>query len=433
MELIDKLTLLINKWSAEFITLSVGYQFATILACGTLAWLTHTRWQKFITRLLGNLEKRGLARFFLRATDRAAFALSMLLYLVVCRFVLERFNISVTLLDIFTPLLLSLAGIRIAVYTIRKSFPPSPALRAWEGVFSFMVWGIVALHLIGWLPDALSALDSVGIDMGQSRFTLLSMFKLVIAVLIFMLVANSITRLIETRTQQSLYMSPSMRVGLAKVSRFLVYTIAILLALKSVGIDLTTFAVFSGAIGVGIGFGLQKIFSNFISGFILLFDRSIRPGDVITIGNRFGWVQALHARYVVVRDRDGVEALIPNENLITSEVTNWSYTDRNVRIKIPVQVSYDSDIELAMQQMLEAGNDHPRVLKEPAAVTRLMLFGDNGVELELRVWVRDPEAGLGSVQSDINLNIWRRFKQHNIKIPFPQRDVHIINNDNDSE
>ncbi len=426
MELIDKLTLLLNKWSAQFITLSGGYQFVTILACGILAWFTHRRWQKFISKLLGNLEKRGFARFFLRATDRAAFALSMLLYLVVCRFVLEQFKISVALLDIFTPLLLSLAGIRIAVYTIRKSFPRSPALRAWEGVLSFMVWGIVALHLIGWLPDALSALDSVGVDMGSSRFTLLSMFKLVIAVLIFMLIANSVTRLIEARTRQSLYMSPSMRVGLTKVSKFLVYTIAILLALKSVGIDLTTLAVFSGAIGVGIGFGLQKIFSNFISGFILLFDRSIRPGDVITIGNRFGWVQALHARYVVVRDRDGVETLIPNENLITTEVTNWSYTDRNVRLKLPVQISYDSDVELAMQQMVEASNEHPRVLKEPEAVTRLMSFGDNGIELELRVWVRDPEAGLGSVRSDININIWRRFKHHQIKIPFPQRDVHIV-------
>ena len=427
MELLQNLIALLETWFTEFYTLAGAYQFGTVITCGTLAWLSHNRWQKFISKLLGNFEKKSLARFFLRATDRAAFALSMLLYLVVFRFILEHLDISVKLLDIFTPLLLSLAGIRIAVYTIRKSFPRSPALRAWEGVLSFTVWGVLALHLIGWLPDALAALDSVGVDMGERRFSLLSMFKLLIAVFIFMLVANSVTRLIESRTRQSLYMSPSMRVGLTKVSKFLIYTVAILLALKSVGIDLTNFAVFSGAIGVGIGFGLQKIFSNFISGFILLFDRSIRPGDVITIGTRFGWVQALHARYVVVRDRDGVETLIPNENLITSEVTNWSYTDRNVRLKLPVQVSYDSDVELAMEQMLEAGNEHPRVLKDPVAVTRLMVFADSGIELELRVWVRDPEAGLGSVRSEINLNIWKRFKKHNIVIPFPQRDIHIIN------
>lgn len=426
MDLFHNLVTQFDEWFAEFFTLAVGYQLGTILACGTLAWFSHTGWQKFISKLLGSLEKKSLARFFLRATDRAAFALSMLLYLVVCRFIIERLGTSVTLLDIFTPLLLSLAGIRIAVYTIRKSFPRSPALRAWEGVLSFVVWGIVALHLIGWLPDALKALDSVGISMGESRFTLLSMFKLLIAIFIFMLVASSVTRLIESRTRQSLYMSPSMRVGLTKVSKFLLYTVAFILALKSVGIDLTTLAVFSGAMGVGIGFGLQKIFSNFISGFILLFDRSIRPGDVITIGNRFGWVQALHARYVVVRDRDGVETLIPNENLITTEVTNWSYTDRNFRLKLPVQISYNSDVELAMQEMLEAGNEHPRVLKDPVAVTRLMSFGDSGIELELRVWVRDPEAGLGSIRSDVNLNIWKRFKKNNIVIPFPQREVRIV-------
>jgi small-conductance mechanosensitive channel len=425
MELIEKLTKLVESWIAEFLTISGGLQLGAVVACGALAWLTHRHWQQFITRLLGDLEKQGFIRFFLRATDRAAFPLSMLLYMIVSRFILGQFEINVAVLDIFTPLLLSLAAIRIAVYTIRKGFPNSPALRAWEGMLSLTVWMIVALHLVGWLPDILAALDSIGIDMGEGRFTLLSILKLLIAVVIFMLAANWFTRVIESRTRRSLYMSPSMRVGLTKVSKFVLYTIAFLMALKSVGIDLTTFAVFGGAIGVGIGFGLQKIFSNFISGFILLFDRSIRPGDVISIGTRFGWVQALHARYVVVRDRDGVETLIPNENLITTEVINWSYTDRNVRLKLPVQISYNSDVEAAMQIMLDAGNEHPRVLKDPAAVTRLMAFGDNGIDLELRVWVRDPEAGLGSVRSDVNLMIWKRFKENNIEIPFPQRVVHM--------
>ncbi len=335
MELIEKLTKLVESWIAEFLTISGGLQLGAVVACGALAWLTHRHWQQFITRLLGGLEKKGFIRFLLRATDRAAFPLSMLLYMIVSRFILAQFEINVAVLDIFTPLLLSLAAIRIAVYTIRKGFPNSPALRAWEGMLSLTVWMIVALHLVGWLPDILAALDSIGIDMGEGRFTLLSILKLLTAVVIFMLAANWFTRVIESRTRRSLYMSPSMRVGLTKVSKFVLYTIAFLMALKSVGIDLTTFAVFGGAIGVGIGFGLQKIFSNFISGFILLFDRSIRPGDVISIGTRFGWVQALHARYVVVRDRDGVETLIPNENLITTEVINWSYTDRNVRLKLP--------------------------------------------------------------------------------------------------
>ena len=191
------------------------------------------------------------------------------------------------------------------------------------------------------------------------------------------------------------------------------------------GIDLTALTVFGGALGVGLGFGLQRIASNFISGFIVLFDRSIRPGDVITIGDKLGWVQELHARYVVVKDRDGVERLIPNEMLITNEVINWSYSDRNVRLKIPVSISYNNDPEQALALLAAAARANPRVLAEPAPTTRLMAFGDNGIELELRVWLQDPEAGLGSVRSDINLAIWRAFKAAGIVIPYPQRDLHI--------
>ena len=195
-----------------------------------------------------------------------------------------------------------------------------------------------------------------------------------------------------------------MRVMLTKISKFSFYGLAILLALKSVGIDLTAFAVFSGAIGVGIGFGLQKIFSNFISGFILLFDRSIRPGDVISIGDRFGWVQSLQARYVVVRDRDGVETLIPNENLITSEVMNWSYSDRAVRQRIPVQISYENDPEFAMELLLKAVDGKERILSSPEPAARFLGFGDNGMDLELRIWINDPESGIANVISEVNLS-----------------------------
>jgi small-conductance mechanosensitive channel len=220
-----------------------------------------------------------------------------------------------------------------------------------------------------------------------------------------------------------------MQVGVAKFSKVALYTIAILVALNSVGIDLTTLTVFGGALGVGLGFGLQRIASNFISGFILLFDRSIRPGDVISVGERFGWVVALHARYIVVRDRDGVETLIPNETLITSEVTNWSFTDRHVRVKIPVQISYDDDPEKAMKLMEEASEANSRILKDPSPQARLIGFGDNGIDIELRLWIDDPEQGVSNVRSDVNLAIWKSFKEAGVSIPFPQRDVHLINNE----
>ena len=425
MEKLENLYKLALELGKQFSTIQGGLQIGTVVVCAVLAALTHKHWQRFITRLAGDLEQKGFMRFLLRATNRIAFPMSMLLYLILTRFVLGQFGVNTAVLDIFTPLLLSLAGIKLGVYVLRSGFTPSPALRAWENVFSLTVWGVLALHLLGWLPDVITAMDEFGFTLGETRFSILSLIKLTLSIIIFIVLATWLTRFIESRTRRSKYLNPSMRVVLTKTSKFVVYGLAVIFALNVVGIDFTAFAVFSGAVGVGIGFGLQKIFSNFISGFILIFDRSIKPGDVITIGNRFGWVQELNARYVVVRDRDGVEALIPNENLITTEVTNWSYSDRAVRQRLPVSISYADDPELAMRLMVESASEHPRVLKSPEPVARLLRFGDNGIELELRIWILDPENGIANVTSDINLGFWKSFKENGITIPFPQRDVHI--------
>ena len=426
MELLQNIYHVALGWIKEFSTIQGGLQIGTVVICGALAGLTHKHWQRLITRLAGDLEQQGFVRFLLRGTNRIAFPMSMLLYLIMTRGLLGQFGVNTAVLDIFTPLLLSMAGIKLGVYILRTGFSPSPALRAWENMFSLTVWGVLALHLLGWLPDVTKAMDEFAFTFGETRISVLSLIQLTLSVILFIVLATWLTRFIESRARRSQYLNPSMRVVLTKTSKFVVYGLAILFALKAVGIDFTAFAVFSGAVGVGIGFGLQKIFSNFISGFILIFDRSIKPGDVITIGDRFGWVQELNARYVVVRDRDGVEALIPNENLITTEVTNWSYSDRSVRQRLPVSISYADDPELAMQLMVESALEHPRALKSPEPVARLRRFGDNGIELELRIWINDPENGVANVVSDINLAFWKRFKQHDITIPFPQRDVHMV-------
>jgi len=426
MEIIDTLLQFLENGYNRFATIQGGIQLLTVIGCGALAAATHKKWQTFITRLLGGLEKQEFIQFLLRGTNRIAFPMSMLVYLLATRFIIEQFGVSVAVLNIFTPLLLSMAAITFTIYVLRTGFSPSPALKAWEGFISLSIWGLVALHLIGWLPDVIQGLDDLAINFGDSRLSLLSIIQLLLAIIFFVVVANWLTRLIESQARRSPHINASMQVMLSKISKFSLYGLAILFALKSVGIDLTAFAVFSGAIGVGIGFGLQRIFSNFISGFILLFDRSIRPGDVISIGDRFGWVQSLHARYVVVKDRDGVETLIPNENLITSEVTNWSYSDRAVRTRIPVQISYENDPEIAMQLLLDATEDKARILKNPEPAARLLGFGDNGIDLELRIWINDPEEGVANVVSDVNLSIWKSFKENKISIPFPQRDVRII-------
>lgn len=269
-------------------------------------------------------------------------------------------------------------------------------------------------------------MEALALQVGTIRISLLGSVKLVLAVVLTWVLALWLARLIENHLNRAEYVNPGMQVALVKLSKFGLLTLASLLALEAAGIDLTALAVFGGASGVGLGFGLQRIASNFISGFIVLFDRSIRPGDVITIGEKFGWVQELRARYIVVRDRGGVERLIPNETLITNEVINWSYTGRSVRVRIPVSISYNDGPEQAMALLEEATQGVPRVLEDPPPAARLLVFGDNGIELELRIWINDPQQGMANVRSDVNLRIWKLFKAADIVIPFPQRDLHLV-------
>jgi len=364
----------------------------------------------------------------LRSLQRLLWPIIMLAFVLVGRAALVSQGQATPVLNVAVPLLTSLATIRIGVYLLRKGFRVTKVLKAWENVFVALIWSLVALHLLGWLPAVEAALDAMAFSVGETRISLLATIKLVGLIGLTLTLAFWVSGVIERRMRASPNMTPSLQVAFAKFARVFLITVAFLVAIDAVGIDLTTFAVFGGALGVGIGFGLQRITSNFISGFILVLDRSIKPGDVISVGTdgaKYGWVQELRARYVVVRDRDGVERLIPNENLITSEVINWSYTDKNTRVRLPVSVSYDDDPEQAMALMVEAAHASDRVIDEPAPTARLLNFGDNGIELELRVWISDPEAGIGNVRTDINLAIWRAFKAAGITIPYPQRDVYI--------
>ncbi len=404
------------------------WQISILIVALLLAWGMNSQWNKFLHTQLGQEEQRGFNRFLLRGSGYIIFPVITLIIIYLGASVLRLYKVSTPILDIIIPLLLSLAAIRISVYSLRRAFSKTRNLKAWEGFISTSIWLLVALHLLGWLPELLATLDRSAISFGDNRVSILSVLKFIIIVGIYIIAARWLAVLIEQRAKKSKIISSSMQVGLSKFANVILYSIAILVALNSVGIDLTTLTVFGGAIGVGLGFGLQRIASNFISGFILLFDRSIKPGDVISIGNRFGWVVELRARYIVVKDRDGVETLIPNETIITSEVTNWSYSDKHVRIKVPVQISYDDNVEQAMQLMLDCCNVSSRVLSKPEPTVRLMSFEDSGIKLELRLWLDDPEMGMGSVKSDINLAIWKAFKAYAITIPFPQRDVHLLSN-----
>ena len=401
------------------------WQVGVLLLAAAGAWMVHrTLGQSLAARTEGG-EDYTVRYLALKALQRVLWPISMRLGVLAGRALLLHQGNPLQLLDLAVPLLVSLATIRFIIYFLRKTFRPGPAVKAWENLIAISIWIVVALHLLGWLPAVLKGLDGMAMQLGGTRISVLAVLKLALALALLWLLAQWLGRVIENRISQAEYVNPGMQVALVKLSKFVLLVLAFLLALDAVGIDLTALAVFGGALGVGLGFGLQRIASNFISGFIVLFDRSIRPGDVITIGDKLGWVQELHARYVVVQDRDGVERLIPNEMLITNEVINWSYSNRNVRLKIPVSISYDNDPEQALALLVGAAKANPRVLADPPPTTRLMAFGDSGIALELRVWIEDPEAGLGSVRSDINLAIWRSFKDAGIVIPYPQRDLHI--------
>ena len=294
-----------------------------------------------------------------------------------------------------------------------------------EGMLGWALWSLWLLLSLHWLEPILSAVDAIAIPLGDTRVSLLDAMRVASVVLLFVIGASYIGGFLERRLLALADVPIGIRVGTGKVMRVALVVVAALIAFNALGVNLTTLTVMGGAIGVGLGFGLQRIASNFVSGFILLGDRSIRPGDVITVGSKFGVVRELRARYVVVRDRDGVDTLIPNENIITSEVINWSYADRLIRLKLPIQISYSDNPRQAMALMERAALDHPRINAKPAPVGRVVGFGDNGIDLELRFWIDDPQDGVVNVRSDLYLAIWDAFCAAGISIPYPQRELRM--------
>ena len=269
-----------------------------------------------------------------------------------------------------------------------------------------LAWIIAALNIAGLITPVINLMDAMAVPVGNFRVSVLLMLKGAVTLAIFVWIANVLSRLIDQRLRVFGPLTPAVQVLAAKLVRMTLLTLAVVLALGSIGIDLTAFAVFSGAIGVGVGFGLQKVVSNLVSGVILLLDRSIKPGDVIEIDGTYGSVIALNARYASVQTRDGKEYLIPNEDLITQRVTNWSFSSDLIRMHVKVGVSYQSDPHEAIKLAVAAARDVPRVLKEPAPNCLLVAFGESSVDLELRFWISDPANGTTNVRSEVMLNLW---------------------------
>lgn len=327
----------------------------------------------------------------------------------------------VYLFDIASSLLLAWVVIRLATGLVGN---PSTAR-----FVAVVAWSIAALNIIHLLDPLIAILEGAAVDVGATRLSLFDVIWGISSIFIFIWLALFAARLIDVRLKKVEAITPSAQVLIIKVIKIVFVSIAFLIALNSTGIDLTALAVFGGALGVGLGFGLQKVVSNFISGVILLLDHSIKPGDVVQIQDTYGSINALNARYTSVITRDGTEYLIPNEDMITQQVVNWSHSHTNVRRRIPVCVDYDSDVEKVMEVMVKAATDNNRVLKDPPTQARLIGFGDNGINLELRMWINDPQNGVRNVASEVLLQILKDFRSEGISLPYPQRVVHIKGDD----
>lgn len=398
---------------------SILWQLAALVLSLGLAWLA--------TRLIREQfpVQEGTWKLSLGGVDRIIFPLTALLLVLIAKTLLKHWH-SVSMLNLAVPLLLSLALVRFSVYMLRHIFTPGGWVQTSERFIAVLIWSGVALHITGFLPEILGVLEDFSFHIGRQKISLLMILSALLAIAITLLFAMWLASALEKRLMAAEKLDMSLRVVLAKLIRAGLLLLGILFALPIAGIDITVLSVFGGALGVGIGFGLQKIASNYVSGFIILLDRSIRIGDLVTVENRYGTVTGITSRYVVVKGLDGTEAIIPNEALITSTVLNHSYTNHEVRISIPVQVSYDSDLKKATQIMLEAAGNQSRVLKDPEPKAYLKNFGESGIDLEMSIWINDPEEGQLNLRSDINWEIWQQFQQAGIDIPFPQRVVRLV-------
>jgi small-conductance mechanosensitive channel len=408
----------ITAWiNANILVLSAAIQFVVIALAFIIARLGEARFSQLLDK---GFDVPWYDRFARPVTEALAPLSLPVIWLALQWFSVvaaENAGWPIHLIRIVVSLLTAWIIIRLGSTLIRNA--------AWSRAIAVAAWTIAALNITGLLDPTAAVLDTMALNIGEVRISILGVIKAVIALSVLLWLAGYFSRLLERRLSSMPGITPAAGVLFGKLFRMVLFTIAVVMAMDSVGIDLTALAVFSGAIGLGIGFGLQKVFSNLISGFILLMDRSVKPGDVIAIGETYGWINSLSARYVSVITRDGIEHLIPNEELISQRVENWSFSNRLVRLRLPVGVAYESDVKEAIALTVAAAGEIDRVLAEPKPVCHLIGFGDYAVNLELRVWIHDPRNGLTNVKSAILLGIWEKFGENEIAFPYPQRDLHI--------
>ena len=398
---------LVPATAVQFLVVAVGLVLSVLIARRLSAWLERYRTHPNTGRSI-------------RILMPVLMPLIWLVLLWISVTVASTLGWPTRIVDSAAGLVFAWVAIRLVSQLVRNP--------VWSTMFVWVAWTIAALNILDWLPQTIAILDSdsAAISFADGpRISLYDIVKSTIALAVLLSIAVYLTGILESRIRTSRTLSPSVQVLFVKSLKIVMIGLAVIIAITSVGIDLTALAVFGGAIGLGVGFGLQKIVSNLISGVILLVDKSIKPGDVIAVSGTYGWVTALGGRYVSVVTRDGVEHLIPNETLISERVENWTHSNSRTRLKVNVGIHYDSDVRQAIQLCLDAVGGIDRVLEKPESKCLLIEFGESSIDLQVRFWIADAQNGVQNVKSAVLLAIWEKFREHGVEIPYPQRDVHI--------
>jgi small-conductance mechanosensitive channel len=359
-----------------------------------------------------------LASFIRTLFNLISLILSVVILLIGLQ-VFRHFGLTSFILELVLNLSVAWIVIQLATSVILDPY--------WSRFAAIIIWFLTALNIIGVFESIVTLLGNTGFSIGQTRLTLLSLLQATIILTILLRIINWLNSQFERRLNVIPGLNPSTRLMMGKVTHITMLVLVTLIVLNTIGIDFSSLALFSGAIGVGVGFGLQKVVANYVSGLILLSDKSIKPGDVIQLADAFGWVRQMGGRYISVVTRDEKEYLVPNEDFITNQVINWSYSNDIIRLKVGFGVSYKSDPHQVINLVNVAIENIDRILRDPSPTCLLKKFGDSSIDFELRFWIKDPQNGISNISSKVLLKIWDTFKSNQIEIPYPQRDVYLKN------
>ncbi len=405
---------------ADLSTSATLWELAIIAAASGIAWMINGALRAYVMRKAPEKWKLGIG-----GVNRVLFPLSTLIFIQVGKIALSHWQ-HTSLLHLASTLLFAMAIIRLAVYAVRYIVAPGGLLKTLENTISTSIWVLLALYLSGLLPEMFKVLEDVKFKIGKHPVDLLLVLQAILTIMVTIFIALSISRFIENKVMRAEHVSVNLRVVMTKLLRMFLLTIALLISLSAVGLDITFLSVFGGALGVGLGLGLQRIASNYVSGFIILLDKSMQIGDVITVDKHYGIINDLRSRYMILDKQDGTHVIIPNEALVTTSVVNHSFVEHKGRIQISLSISYKSNLERAVALMHDEAMQQERVLMKPAPNVLVKGFTENGIDLSLTVWVMNPEAGGGVLQSSLYLAIWRAFETNGIAFAKANSDATAI-------